>query len=285
MSARLYGISTKKPGLTRENFALYRESGISAVEISVDQSDFESLDLERAVADARAEGILPWSFHTKFMPFEEIDVSSPDREIRLRTVRFESEWIARAGACGCKVAVLHPSGEPNPDAEREERMKCACDSLSVLGEVASRAGIILAVENLPRTCLARGSEELLRLVASHPALRVCFDTNHLLTGETQADFIRAVGEKLVTVHLSDYDFLNERHWLPGEGKIDWVALVDALDAVGYAGPMMFELPAVSPTMIRPRPLVPADYRRCADELLSRSPLSLRGVPVDGLKHW
>ena len=56
-------------------------------------------------------------------------------------------------------------------------------------------------------------------------MKVCFDSNHLL--QEQGDsFILAVGDKIVTTHISDYDFVNERHLLPGELDIDWEEYMD-----------------------------------------------------------
>ena len=96
------------------------------------------------------------------------------------------------------------------------------------------------MEDLPRTCLGNCSAEILELLTADPSLTVCFDTNHLL-GEPIADFVRAVGKKIETLHVSDYDFCNERHWLPYEGKVNWVELVEALEEVGYNGVWMYEI--------------------------------------------
>ena len=38
-----------------------------------------------------------------------------------------------------------------------------------------------------------------------------------------------------------YDFKDEKHWLPGEGDIDWQKLYNDLLAVGYNGMWLYEL--------------------------------------------
>ncbi len=76
------------------------------------------------------------------------------------------------------------------DADREAAMQAAEEGLRVLAGVARKSGIVLTVENLPRTCLAKNSVELLRLISVDPDLRVCFDTNHLLC-EPTLDFMDA----------------------------------------------------------------------------------------------
>lgn len=263
---RIIGVSTKAAGLNRANFAAYRENGIGAIEVSVAHVDYDAQNLEQIAADARAEGILLWSFHLRFYPHKDCSVSYPDPVARARAVEYASEWIRRAGAAGFRYAVIHPSGEPIEDADREAAMRAAEDGLRTLAQVAREAGIVLAVENLPRTCLAKNSAELLRLISVDPDLRVCFDTNHLLC-EPTLDFMDALADKIVTLHISDYDFINERHWLPGDGKQDWAALMHKLDEIGYGGVLMYETGKTVRDGVE-RALVPADYRRNADWLES-----------------
>ena len=65
--------------------------------------------------------------------------------------------------------------------------------------------------------------------------------NHLLQ-ETSEEFIVRVGSRITTLHISDYDGIDERHWLPGveKGVINWNNVVDSLVSIGYEGPFMFE---------------------------------------------
>ena len=79
--------------------------------------------------------------------------------------------------------------------------------------------------------------------------------------------MEALGEKIVTLHLSDYDFMNERHWLPGDGLIDWRALMQKLDAIGYRGVMMYETAKTQKNGVE-RMLTPKDYAENASWLES-----------------
>ena len=67
-----------------------------------------------------------------------------------------------------------------------------------------------------------------------------FDVNHLLW-ESHADFIANAGSRIITTHISDYDFVDERHFVPGDGKIDWKDFYARMEAAGYQGPYLFEL--------------------------------------------
>ena len=101
-------------------------------------------------------------------------------------------------------------------------------------------GAVIAVEDLPRTCLGNTSDDIRKLISVNDKLRVCFDTNHLLE-EDNIEFMKKLADKIITLHISDYDFLNERHWLPGEGKLDWAAMFSTLKEIGYNGVWMYEI--------------------------------------------
>jgi len=114
---------------------------------------------------------------------------------------------------------------------------------------------------------------------------VCFDTNHLLDEKIE-DFIKELGSKIVTTHISDYDFKNERHWLPGEGDINWQSLMSALDTEGFDGVWLYEIDLTCPwTLERDRELTCEDFAKNAEILFKGEvPLPV-GTRIDGLKHW
>jgi len=70
----------------------------------------------------------------------------------------------------------------------------------------------------------------------------CVDVNHFMR-ERPEDAIRKLGNRVWSLHISDYDFVDERHWLPGEGSNDWTAILQALEDVGYKGPFLYEVKA------------------------------------------
>ena len=57
----------------------------------------------------------------------------------------------------------------------------------------------------------------------------CLDTNHLMADyATLPDVVRTLGRRLIALHCSDYDGVDERHWPPFRGVIDWAAFQAAL---------------------------------------------------------
>lgn len=145
-------------------------------------------------------------------------------------------------------------------------MALAKENLALLADFAKAEGAVLCIENLPRTCLGNCSDEILKLLALDDSLMACFDTNHLLS-EDPADFVRKVGKRIITTHISDTDFINERHWLPGEGRVDWTALIAAMKEIGYTGVWMYEIgPKCPDSILRKRDIELTDYVLNANEL-------------------
>ena len=256
----------------------YAKAGIEAFEFSFATEVYATYDFAEGARQARAFGIDPWSAHLPFLPFKENNIASLDATVRKNTIVLQAELLKRIGEAEIPLAIIHPSGEPNPPEVRAEMTKYAKDSLATLAEIAAKEGITIAVEDLPRTCLGCCAAEIVDLISVDSRLRVCFDTNHLLE-EDNLYFLRTLKDKIVTLHVSDCDFINERHWLPGEGKVDWVALMDGLDEIGYNGVFLYELGFPAPkTILRSRDLTAEDFVRNARELEARAPLTVIGEP-------
>lgn len=200
---------------------------------------YKKLDTKMIRRWSRDYGVDVWAFH---LPFGHTyyNIASLYKEERDYTVEKQAEVLSIAAETGAKIAVIHPSGEPIDDKNREMSMALASESLAKLADEAKKNGIILAVEDLPRTCLGKDSAEIKKLLEADSSLRVCFDVNHLLN-ESHRDFVKNVGEKIVTLHISDYDFMDEKHWFPGEGGIDWKELIGLLKSINYCGPFMNEI--------------------------------------------
>ena len=252
---------------TKEIFSAYAEAGVEVMELSPHDDDYERIfaDRKNLCRMAGEHGVFMRSLHLPF-GMERINFSAPDAEERKRTLALQLHMIEGAASLGCEVAVLH-SGIPVVQAERPTCMEQAKEALFKLQTAASHLGVTVAVENLLPSCLGRNSAEILDLLSVHPDLRACFDANHLFK-ETHEDFLRAVGKKLISTHFSDYDFIDERHWLPGEGRIDWPLIMKTLFEVGYEGPILYEAnPRITPKTITRRPLTLSDYRENYEALM------------------
>lgn len=225
-----------------------KNAGVSAMEISFRYNDrgfdyakeiFYTADFDEIKKMSEDTGVKLWSYH---LPFDglALNVANHDEKIRQQTIELEKRMIEKIAEYDIGIAVLHPSSEPIDDKDRAESMKYAKQSILILNETAKKCGVTLAIENLPRTCIGRESCEIAEIIKEDSSLAVCFDVNHLLI-ESHKDFVESVGKRIKTLHISDYDFVNERHWAPGRGKINWKELFELLHKINYEGPFMNEV--------------------------------------------
>jgi sugar phosphate isomerase/epimerase len=222
-----------------------RLSGIECVELSFPLKYFEETNFVdegiRYKESAARAGVELWSIH---LPYgEKVDISSRVKENRNYGIEYYSKLIGTASLMGVKVAVMHPSYEPISEEERKERIAISRESIEILAETAKDAGMKLAVEDLPRTGLGNKPSELVELIKGVPNAGVCFDTNHsmIVDNPTYLKTLQKNRLPIYTLHLSDYDFAEERHRLPGDGINDWNKIFDLLEEAGYRGPLMYEV--------------------------------------------
>ena len=218
----------------------YADCGIKAIEISRSWDRQLDIDWTELKANADKAGIELWSCHLPFC--FTVNPASLHHETAHTTVLIDSFIMEKAAAVGIKTFVIHPSSEPIEDEDREKSMEAAKIALHQLADTAERLGAVLCVEDLPRTCLGHDVKEMTELVESDSRLKVCFDVNHLCKkyGTTHKEFIDALGDKIYTLHISDYDFIDEKHFFPGMGKINWNELVTLLEQANYSGPFLYE---------------------------------------------
>ncbi|WNQ13967.1 sugar phosphate isomerase/epimerase family protein [Paenibacillus aurantius] len=218
------------------------DNGIRCMELNWRELDIFTPENRRTctriVNEARNAGISVWSLHIPFGV--EWDLSSLDAQVR-EAAHGKIAWVIElASEWGIPNAVLHPSYEPIRPEERQSRLEVCRQSLNRLTEQVERLHLTLAIECLPRTCLGHSSTEIRYLLEGNPALNVCCDVNHLFK-ESPESFIRELGSRIVTTHISDNDGVDEKHWLPGSGVIQWPNVFRSFQETRYRGPMIFEV--------------------------------------------
>ena len=277
------GISTcgGKP-MDKKAFTDMKSAGIDAIEISRD--DYNYVDLKQIKANADAVGIELFSIHSQKDP--RLDISSLDREKNKLAVREFSLLIDRISEIGMGKIVLHPTHTPEPfnQSERGEKIKHAMECLDKLAEYGYSRGVEIALENLPRTCLCNTLDEHLLMLSANDKLKACFDLNHLLLGDA-VKAINTLGKRIITIHVSDRDNVNERHWMPGEGVLDWIEIIDAFQNIAYTGAWIYEVGFSSSSTIKRRPLTYSDFVTNAREIFAKKEITVIGTPVPNLGMW
>lgn len=268
---------------TVDAFRAMKQAGLDAIEVCCSNYD-RPWDFDGMKKSADATGIDLWSMHLPLS--QHLDISSLDRENNKAALAAYQDMINRGSSVGIGIYVVHPTSTPEPilDGERAEKIKHAMACLNQLSEYAATKGVQVALENLPRTCLCNTVAEHRFMLSAHEKLGACFDLNHCLQ-ENTADFLKGIGDKVITVHVSDRDHINERHWVPGEGIIDWPELMQTFAEIGYRGAWIYELGREAAPTIERKPLTYADLAQNAKTLFAgRVPAPL-GTPKPNLGLW
>ena len=116
----------------------------------------------------------------------------------------------------------------------------AKENLYQLADYAKQYGIVLGLEYLNRfeSYLVTTTDELIQLVdeINHPNCKLMFDSFHAnIEEQNMAAAIQRMGNRLVHVQLSE----NDRGIL-GRGHVDFSAILNALDQIGYSGMVSVE---------------------------------------------
>ncbi|KOV57740.1 sugar phosphate isomerase/epimerase family protein [Streptomyces sp. MMG1121] len=120
------------------------------------------------------------------------------------------------------------------------------DSLGPVLDAAERAGVPLAIEPEPGHLLdsLAGFHRLRAQLGHHPLLGLTLDIGHCQCLEPlpPADCVSAAAPWLRHVQIEDMRRGVHEHLPLGEGEIDFPAVLAALDATGYQGLTVVELP-------------------------------------------
>lgn len=222
-------------------------AGMRCIEISISAASADKLDHDAWLAwfkdlkkNADENEIEVRSVHIPFG--KSWDISDLNEEVRKNAIEKCAKYFDLVDVLGSKIYVLHPSFEPIKLEDRPKRLEKCITSLKELAPRAEKKGVRIALENLPRTCLGNTAKEInyiLDAVDVPGGLQICFDSNHTLQ-EKPEEFVAHCGKRIITVHISDFDGVDERHWLPYEGIINWKAVLSELLKAGYQGPFVFE---------------------------------------------
>lgn len=184
-----------------------------------------------------------------------------------------TEDVRRAGVAACRTAAgllyrlggdvltVHGGTATDDPFQIPLRTERTIRSLIELSDFCEPLGIRVALEiivgHVPgNTGLA--VREILDRVR-RPNVGACIDVNHVLPPSALVATVRELAGRIFTLHISDDDGIEEKHWLPLRGAIDWHALIKALEEVGYTGPFPYEVRIEAPTIRETVEIIEGNY--------------------------
>ena len=147
-----------------------------------------------------------------------------------------------AATLGAFDVVVHP--DHCPDQSAEQIVGANTDAFRELADAAAEHDVCILLENL-RSAAVSTAADLLQLIDTidRPNVAINFDSSHanVMKLNTPAEIV-ACGRALRGTHISDNDGSGDQHRIPGEGTIDWPAVIRSLRDIDYTGPFNLEIP-------------------------------------------
>ncbi|MCB9477972.1 MAG: sugar phosphate isomerase/epimerase [Deltaproteobacteria bacterium] len=216
-------------------FAWIRDAGFTAIELWCMAPHVE-IEIAGSVAyfgkRAKAAGLDILSVHLPFYnrfgdpDFHYLNLGDPDRE-RAREARNRMlRVIAQMPEIGADRAVVH--GIANMPGDPDQIAGWYVEDLAVIADEAANRGVMLAMENImtepSKTAPLAGLIDKL----DHAHVRCCLDVGHANVNENAVTAVETLGERIISMHLHDNRGEHDEHLVPGDGTIDWPALVNAV---------------------------------------------------------
>ncbi|EMA44730.1 sugar phosphate isomerase/epimerase family protein [Halococcus saccharolyticus] len=171
-----------------------------------------------------------------------ITADDDDREWRIEYTKRAIDLASITSA----PAVCLATGRPLPGTPPERAHEYLRDSLDSILDYAEDRGVSVGIEYEPEL-LVECTEEVLALIddVGRDSLGINLDVGHAAVyGEDPAEAIRQSAGHITGVHLEDIvGGVRGKHYhrIPGEGDLDFRAIFDALDDIGYDGFATLEL--------------------------------------------
>lgn len=188
----------------------------------------------------RKQGIEVYSIHTLNVQFEP-ELFNPVARTREDSEYFYKEAATAAGILGAKYYTFHglTRMKRTPYTIDYQRIGKRMDELDKMLIQTSGGSCRLAYENVHWTFF--NSPDYFNELKKFTNVRACLDIKQAMQSKYDIyDYIDAMGDRLVNVHLCDFDENGKLH-TPGKGSFDFTKLFRTLIDKGYAGPLIMEL--------------------------------------------
>ncbi|MEM8552709.1 MAG: sugar phosphate isomerase/epimerase family protein [Pseudomonadota bacterium] len=227
-------------------FEIARKLGFDFIELLVPEPDdnLPLSEVRRAAEDAGMFVVLAARVNVTR------SIASADEDHRHTGIHYLKHTVDVAAELGAKIVGGPLYGEPlvfagrapvpHRDAEIAARAERTIDGLQAAAPYARASGVTLALEALNRfeTDVVSTTAQAIEVVdaVADPGLGLLLDTFHMnIEDRSIPDAIRQAGHRIVHFQA------NENHrGHPGTGHVPWPAVMRALHAVQYKGPISLE---------------------------------------------
>ena len=175
--------------------------------------------------------------YTVHAPFADINIASPSRTILAAALKRLTKSLYYTHALDAKLCVLHPGAKTGisqfySGAEWKQNVQ----SIQELYAEAEQLGVNIAIENLPaKYWFIMNSPEDFHKFYKETSLPIgiVLDIGHAHLENQIQPFFNQLADKIVHIHVSDNNGVNDDHLGVGYGTIDYDWFADTLKQIGY----------------------------------------------------
>ena len=224
----------------KQAFADLHQKGFTGVEIAVAYPDEQ--DADEVLSEAEKNGLQITTISTgQVFGRDGLYLASEDADIRVRAMEIVRGHIRLSQRLQTKPNVTIGLLRGKPDLPKETCEALLRKALLPLVSDAEKAGVTLQLEPINRaeTTFLNGTEDtlaFLHTLGDPENVGLLFDAYHanIEDGDICAA-VRSAGKRITNVHIAD-----SHRGLPGEGTIDFPAVIAAILRTGYTGAFALE---------------------------------------------
>ena len=177
-------------------------------------------------------------------PFADINIASPTPVLRRTILKRLEKSISYASQLDCRLWIFHPGLKTGisyfyPGLDWQINI----ESVRALLMIARRHGVEIAIENVPEPhpFLMKNVQDFSRFYGElGEDIGLVVDIAHANLNHQIEGFITKFSDKIVHIHVSDNNGLNDMHLGIGYGIVDWASVAKAVKKVGYGNVIMLE---------------------------------------------
>jgi len=168
-------------------------------------------------------------------------LSSADTAVAEKSMKGMETSLMNAKEWGASTVLLVPA-VVNPETSYKDAYTRSQERIRELIPLAKEQGVVIAIEEVWNKFLL-SPLEFARYVDEFdsPWVKAYFDVGNVVLFGYPQDWIRTLGERIVKVHLKDFNFDTKKFVPLREGSINWPEVRRALDEVHFNGFATVEL--------------------------------------------
>lgn len=228
-----------------DRMQLARDCGFEQVECPTTPDPAKAAEMKRGaeMAGLRIHSVMNMD-HWKY------PLSSADPSVVERSLKGARTSLENAHFWGTDTVLIVP-GVVDASNSYADVYKRSRESIDKLLPLAEQYRVIIGIEEVWNKFLLSPLEFASYIDGFHTEwLRAYFDVGNVVLYGYPQDWIRTLGKRIVKLHIKDFSFRADSRtgdhvakWMPLlEGDIDWRAVHDALQEIGYVGTASVELP-------------------------------------------